>query len=101
MSENVKYIAKLRACAALVCAGMLVLPPLNARTKDGDKLLKQGQKAEAQHDYDTALNDYQQALETDSHEAAYLLAEQRIKPIASNAHLESGKKLLQRQKLDE
>lgn len=78
-----------------------MFPPLNGRTKDGDKLLKQGQKAEAQRDYDAALTDYQQALETDSHEAAYLLAEQRIKPIASNAHLESGKKLLQQQKLDE
>ena len=101
MSDNVKFSNPLRPWAALLCAGTLLVPPIDAHTKNGDKLLKQGQKAEMQHDYDTALTDYEQALETDSHEPSYLLAEQRVKPLASNTHVENGKKLLQQQKLDE
>ena len=78
-----------------------MVPSLSARTRAGDKLLKQGQKAELQHDYDAALTDYEQALETDPHEQAYLIAEHRAKPLASQAHVEIGKKLVAQQKLDE
>jgi general secretion pathway protein D len=100
MSENVKLLNILRPSVALLCAGTLLVPLAVARTKSGDKLLKQGEKAEVQHDYDAALTAYDQALETDSHEASYLLAEQRVKPLASNAHVVSGRKLLQQQKFD-
>jgi general secretion pathway protein D len=101
MSENVKFLNILRPWAAILCCWALLLPPVDARTKIGDKLLKRGEKAELQHDYDAALTDFQQALETDSKEAAYLIAEQRVRPMASNTHVENGKKLLQQQKLDE
>ena len=47
------------------------------------------------------LTYYQQALEEDSHDPGYLLAEQRVRPLASNTHVENGKKLLKQQKLDE
>lgn len=85
----------------MLCVTALLAPPVNAHTKAGDKLLKKGEKAEEQHDYDAALTFYQQALETDSREPAYLVAEGRVKPKASSAHLENGKKLLAQQKLDE
>lgn len=101
MSGNVSFLNTLRPWAILLCAGSLLISTAYAHTKAGDKLLKQGQKAELQHDYDTALTDYQQALETDSREPAYLVAEQRVKPLASSAHIENGKKLLQQQKIDE
>lgn len=99
--DNVKFLYTLRPWAAIFCAGTLLVPPIDARTKSGDKLLKQGEKAELQRDYDAALTDYEQALETDPHEPAYLVAEQRVKPIASQAHVENGKKLLTAQKLRE
>ncbi len=96
-----KALKTLRSWAALLCVTALLAPPVDAHTKAGDKLLKKGQKAEEQHDYDAALTFYQQALETDSREPAYLVAEGRVKPLASNAHLQNGKKLLAQQKLDE
>jgi general secretion pathway protein D len=101
MSETVKALKTIRPLVAFLCAVTLAVPPLEARTRPGDKLLKQGEKAESQHDYDAALTLYEQALETDSREPAYLLAEQRVKPLASNAHVENGKKLLNQQKLNE
>jgi len=101
MSETVKALKLIRPWVALLCAVTLSIPPLDASTKAGDKLLKKGEKAEAQHDYDAALTFYEQALETDSKEPAYMLAEQRVKPLASNTHIENGKKLLAQQKLNE
>jgi hypothetical protein len=85
MSETVKALKTIRPWMALLCAVTLSVPPLEARTRAGDKYLKQGQKAELQHDYDAALTFYEQALETDSREPAYLLSEQRVKPMASKS----------------
>ncbi len=101
MSETGKALITFRPWVALLCIATLSTPPMEARTKAGDKLLKLGQKAELQHDYDAALTYYEQALETDSREPVYLVAEQRAKPAASNAHLDNGKKLLTQQKLNE
>ena len=79
----------------------LVVTPLAARTKKGDKYLKAGEKAEARRDYDAALTFYDQALEEDSREPAYMLADQRTRGRASEQHVSQGKKLLQQQKLNE
>ena len=86
---------------ALLCAVALVAMPLAARTKKGDKYLKEGEKAEARKDYDAALTYYDQALEEDSREPAYMLANQRTRGRASEQHVSQGKKLLQQQKLNE
>lgn len=96
-----KVLYTIRPWVLLLCSAALVIQPVGARTKAGDRLLKQGQKAELQHDYDAALTAYEQALETDSREPAYLIAEQRVRPLASNTHIENGKKLLAQQKLNE
>ena len=89
-----------RQLAALLCAVALIAPPVNAHTRKGDKLLKDGQKAEAAQDYDGALTFYEQALEEDGHEAAYLLAAGRARSKASEQHVTEGRKLLKQQKLD-
>ena len=47
-----------------------------------------------------ALTFYEQALEEDGHEAAYLLAAGRAKSKASEQHVTEGRKLLKQQKLD-
>jgi general secretion pathway protein D len=93
----VNHFYKSRLLAALLCFCTL----LQASTKKGDKFLKEGQKAEAKHDYDAALTAYEQALETDPHEPAYMIAESRAKQKSSEVHLEQGRKLLQEQKLNE
>ena len=59
--------------------------PLEAHTKKGDKLLKEGEKAEQNRDYDTALTDFDQALDTDSKEPAYLIAVNRVRAKAAEA----------------
>jgi general secretion pathway protein D len=90
-----------RQLAAVLCALLVAVPPLGARTKKGDKLLKLGEKAEADQDYDKALTYYEQALQEDAREPAYQLASQRAKNRASQQHLAAGRKLLEQQKLNE
>src|SRR5665213_4621735 len=77
------------------------MPPIEARTKKGDKLLKEGQKALAKQDYDTALTYFERALEEDSREPAYMIAAQQAKQKANEQHIAQGKKLLTAQKLNE
>ena len=95
-----KILTSWRQTAAILCAIALITPPVDAHTRKGDKLLKDGQKAEAAQDYDGALTLYEQALEEDSREPAYLLATNRVKVKASEAHISQGKKLVEQQKLD-
>ena len=78
----------------------MLVPPMDAHTRKGDKLLKDGQKAEAAQDYDGALTFYEQALEEDAHDPAYLLATNRARGKAADAHVTQGRKLLDQQKLD-
>jgi general secretion pathway protein D len=101
MRYKVEASDGLRRAAALLCAVALVVTPLAARTKKGDKYLKEGEKAEARKDFDAALTYYDQALEEDSREPAYMLADQRTRGRASEQHVSQGKKLLQQQKLNE
>lgn len=101
MQYKVEASGGVRCAAALLCAMALVVTPLAARTKKGDKYLKEGEKAEARKDYDAALTYYDQALEEDSREPAYMLADQRTRSRASEQHVSQGKKLLQQQKLNE
>ncbi len=96
-----KILNSWRQIAAVLCALVLAAPPLDARTKQGDKLLKQGAKAEADQDYDKAVTYYEQALQEDAREPAYQLAAQRAKRKASDQHIVAGRKLLEQQKLNE
>jgi len=86
--------------AAVLCAMTMLVPPMDAHTRKGDKLLKDGQKAEAAQDYDGALTLYEEALQEDAHDPAYLLAANRIRAKAADAHIAQGRKLLEQQKLD-
>ena len=92
---------RLRSLAALLCLLALVLPPAEARTRKGDKFLKLGLEAEEQKDYDKALSYLDQALATDSQEASYILAEQRVRFKAAEGHVSAGTKLQKQQKLEE
>lgn len=96
-----KISNSLRPLAALACAVLLLAPAIEGRTKKGDRLLKLGEKAENQKDYDTALNYYDQALDTDTSEPAYLLADQTVRGKAAQVHVTQGRNLQQQQKLEE
>src|SRR6185312_5239735 len=98
---NVNLFKNLRLLPALVCALVFWGIPIEAHTKQGDKLLKEGEKAEAHKDYDAALNDYSQALDIDPKEPAYLIAVNRVRGAASQAHIEKGRALQRDQKLNE
>ena len=86
--------------AAILCAAALLTPPVDARTRKGDKLLKEGQKAEGAQDYDTALTYFEQALQEDPRDPAYQLAANSARRNAADQHISQGRTLLTQQKLD-
>jgi general secretion pathway protein D len=100
-SSNVNFWLPIRNSVAVLCALALTVPPVEARTKKGDKLLKLGQQAEARKDYDAALAYYDQAVATDPNEPGYILADQRMRSRAAEGHVVQGKKFLADGKLDE
>lgn len=63
--------------------------------------MKLGQKAETAKDYDAALGYYDQAVAADPNEAGYLLAEQRLRAKAAEAHQIEGRTLRSEGHLDE
>ncbi len=85
---------KLRGLAVLV-AVLLVLPAnvLEARNKKSDKLVVLARAAEAQKDYDRALDYYQQAVKLDPQDPGYQLGVRRMRFQAGQAHVEAGMKL--------
>lgn len=92
---------QLRALSAL-CAILIAIPPnLEARTKKGDKLVKQGQAAEARGEFVAALRLFEQAVNEDPSDTAYLLAMRRTRFRAGQAHVEAGARLRAEGKLEE
>lgn len=100
-TPKVKVSNKLQSFLALLCATLLLAPPLQARNRQGDKFLRLGQKAEAASDYDTALKYYDQALATESDDPTYMIPDQRIRTKVAQVHLAQGRTLQQQQRLDE
>lgn len=81
-----KSLAAFLGIAALV-------QTLPARTRKGDKLVAQGRLAEAQKQYDEALDLMEQALSEDPADYGYQLLVSRIRFEAGQAHVEKGLKL--------
>ncbi len=100
-ASKLKVSNTLRAWVALLCAFALAVPSVEGRTKQGDKFMKLGQRAEVEKNYDAALNYYDQALETDRQDPAYIMADERARSKALETHIKEGKRLQQEQKLDE
>ena len=87
---NTKNLRRLWVILAL--AGALG-GSLDARTKKGDKYLKQGNAAEALQRWDEALDSYEQAQATDPSDPGYMLAVRRARFQASQQHVDAGLKL--------
>jgi len=79
----------------------LVLAPVEARTKKGEKLLKDGQIAEARKEYDLALKLFEEALNADPSDQGYQLAVRRARFQAAQNHVDVGQRLRQSGKLEE
>jgi general secretion pathway protein D len=91
----------LRVLLAVVAAILLCLPGLEAKSKKGDSLLKQGQTAEAKGDWDGALSLYQKALDESPNDATYMIAMRRARFQAGEKHVGAGQKLRADGKLEE
>lgn len=100
-ASKVRVSNRLRTCVALLCAFVLVVQSVEARTKQGDKFIKLAQRAEDEKNYDAALHYYDEALETDRQDASYIMADQKARAKALQTHVSEGKRLQQEQKLDE
>src|SRR5260370_26436425 len=80
----------------LSLAAILLLLPvdgLEARTRKGDKFLKQGRAAEARKDYEEALDSYNQAISQDPQDPAYQLGARRVPFSALPLPREKGSRL--------
>src|SRR5258708_26545357 len=93
---------KLRGLVSLA-AILLLLPVdgLEARTRKGDKFLKQARAAEASKDYELALDLYNQAVSQDPQDPAYQLGARRVRFQASQLHVENGIRLRRDGQLDQ
>lgn len=92
---------QLREFLSFLLVLILVLSPLEARTKKGEKLLKEGNALEARKQWDQALEIYEQALATDPVDQAYMLAVRRARFQAAQAHVDKGQNVRKEGKLDE
>jgi general secretion pathway protein D len=90
----------LRGICAFLAILMALAPALDARTRKGDKFLKQGQAAEKNKLWDEALSYYEKALATDGNDPAYMMAVRRTRFQASQQHVNLGYKLRQEGNLE-
>lgn len=67
----------------------------------GNVYFQKGRKAELRKDWDTALINYQHAVQSRPANAEYQLRETHARMEASQAHLEQGRKLLEQQRTPE
>ncbi len=90
-------LQQLRGFFAVLLAASLalgpVLPELQAKTKKGDKLLKQALAAEAKQQWDLAADLYTQAVDEDPKDAGYLIGMRRSRFAAGMEKVEKARKL--------
>jgi general secretion pathway protein D len=91
----------LREFLSLLLVVLLAVSPLEARTKKGEKLLKDGNLLEGRKEWDKALEVYEQALATDPADQAYQLSVRRARFQASQGHVDKGQNLRKEGKLEE
>ena len=67
----------------------------------GSAVFRQGRKAEARKDWDTALVEYEKALQAEPENAQYLIHEKLVRTQAAFFHLRQGRRLLAGGRADE
>ncbi|MEQ1886829.1 MAG: cohesin domain-containing protein [Bryobacteraceae bacterium] len=91
----------LLASAGLIATIALLPAVIDARTRKGDRFLKEGRAAEARQEWDNALGLYEQAVGEDPSDVGYTLAMRRARFQAGQKHVDAGQKLRQDGKLQE
>ena len=80
---------------------IVLVSGLEARTRKGDKLVKDGRAAEAKGDWDSALSLYEQAVDQDPSDIGYLLPMRKARFEAGQKHVDAGQKLRAEGKLEQ
>ena len=80
---------------------LLIAVGLEARTRKGDKFVKDGRVAEAKGDWDTALELYEQAIDQDPMDVGYLVVMRKARFEAGQKHVDAGQKLRVEGKLEQ
>ncbi len=75
--------------------------PAEARTRKGDKLLRQSEDAENRKDFESALSISEQALQTDYGDPAYQLRVRKLRFLAAQVRVDNGLKLRKAGQLEE
>jgi general secretion pathway protein D len=92
-----KHLRVIAGVAAILAAAGL----LDARTRKGDKILKQAEAAAAKQDWDHAVDLYQQAIDEDPKDSAYLIGMRKARFEAGQMHVDKARKLRSEGKVEE
>ncbi len=90
-----------KVCLNIRLVGALIVLSVCLGCSGGSSVFRDGQKAELRKDWDTALIDYQKALQTEPENAHYLIHEKVARQQASAFHLKKGQSLLAAGRPDE
>src|SRR5689334_21816082 len=92
---------QLTAILTVLAMAVATVPPVEARTRKGDKLAAQGRTREMRKDWDAAVELYEQALSEDPGDAGYQLYVNRARFQAGQAHMDQGVALRSQGRLGE
>jgi general secretion pathway protein D len=95
---NPKYLRAILGVALIILAGAAAM---QAKTRLGEKYYKLGAAAELMNDWDTAVTNYQKAVDEAPAELVYKIAIQRARFQSGQKHVEAGVKLRGENKLQE
>lgn len=91
----------LRRLIGLLGVLIAMAASIQARTKKGDRYIKDGRPLEARQQWDEALDYYEKALSTDPSDPGYMMAVKRARFQASQRHVDAGQKLREQGKLED
>mgnify|MGYP001154348695 CR=1 FL=1 len=80
---------------------ILLVSGIQSKNRKGERLLKEGQAAQARGDWDKALELYEQAVDTDPGDIGYLVPMRKARFEAGEVHVKAGQKLRTDGKLEE
>ncbi len=95
---NPKYLRAILGIALIILAGAAAM---QAKTRLGEKYYKLGAAAELKNDWDTAVTNYQKAVDEAPTDLTYKIAVQRARFQSGQKHVEVGVKLRGENKLQE
>ena len=92
-----------RLIAMVLTAALLgpMLPPVEARTRKGDKYLALGRSHEAKKEWDEALDNYEKAFAEDPSDVVYQMAADKCRFQAAQSHIDKGLRIRARGMLGE